>query len=138
LPWAITFHNPLAAELSGTPLNQPLHPTELYEFVAEAINFALLYWLCKRKKFEGQIIALFMIIYGAKLVEATWLNSIDEFPELSVGVTYLPIPVGGVALLLFVIERVLIGPPRDQFAEPTEAALAPIRQAGLAPGQEVN
>jgi phosphatidylglycerol:prolipoprotein diacylglycerol transferase len=64
LPWAITFHNPLAAELSGTPLNQPLHPTELYEFVAEAINFALLYWLCKRKKFEGQIIALFMIIYG--------------------------------------------------------------------------
>ena len=82
--------------------------------------------------------ALFMIIYGAKLVEATWLNSIDEFPELSVGVTYLPIPVGGVALLLFVIERVLIGPPRDQFAEPTEAALAPIRQAGLAPGQEVN
>jgi phosphatidylglycerol:prolipoprotein diacylglycerol transferase len=36
----------------------------LYEFVAEAINFALLYWLCKRKKFEGQVIALFMIIYG--------------------------------------------------------------------------
>ncbi len=29
-----------------------------------------------------------MVIYGAKLVEATWLNSIDEFPELSVGVTY--------------------------------------------------
>ncbi len=49
---------------SGTPLNQPLHPTQLYEFVAEAINFAFLYWLCKRKKFEGQIIALFMIIYG--------------------------------------------------------------------------
>ena len=50
--------------------------------------------------------ALFMVVYGAKLVEATWLNSIDEFPELSVGVTYLPIPLGGVALLLFVIERV--------------------------------
>ena len=64
VPWAITFHNPWAAEFSGTPLNQPLHPTQLYEFVAEAINFALLYWLCKRKKFEGQIIALFMIIYG--------------------------------------------------------------------------
>jgi TRAP-type C4-dicarboxylate transport system permease small subunit len=82
--------------------------------------------------------ALFMIIYGAKLVEATWLNSIDEFPELSVGVTYLPIPLGGVALFLFVIERVLIGPPRDHFAEPTEPALAPIQQADLAPGQEVN
>jgi phosphatidylglycerol:prolipoprotein diacylglycerol transferase len=64
VPWAITFHNPWAAEFSGTPLNEPLHPTQLYESVAEAINFVFLYWLCKRKKFEGQIIALFMIIYG--------------------------------------------------------------------------
>jgi phosphatidylglycerol:prolipoprotein diacylglycerol transferase len=64
VPWAITFHNPLAAEISGTPLNQPLHPTQLYECVAELINFAVLYWLCKRKKFEGQVISLFMIVYG--------------------------------------------------------------------------
>lgn len=64
LPWAVTFHNPWAAEFSGTPLNVPLHPTQLYEFFAELINFAFLYWLCKRKKFEGQIIALFMIVYG--------------------------------------------------------------------------
>jgi phosphatidylglycerol:prolipoprotein diacylglycerol transferase len=64
VPWAITFHNPWAAEFSGTPLNVPLHPTQLYEFVAELINFAFLYWLCKRKSFEGQIIALFMIVYG--------------------------------------------------------------------------
>ncbi len=64
VPWAITFHNPLAAEISGTPLNRPLHPTQLYECVAELINFAFLYWLCKRKKFEGQVISLFMIVYG--------------------------------------------------------------------------
>jgi phosphatidylglycerol:prolipoprotein diacylglycerol transferase len=64
VPWAITFHNPWAAEYSGTPLGVPLHPTQLYEFFAELINFAFLYWLCKRKKFEGQIIALFMIVYG--------------------------------------------------------------------------
>lgn len=64
VPWAITFHNPWAAEFSGTPLNQPLHPTQLYECVAEAINFVFLYWLCKRKRFEGQIISLFMIVYG--------------------------------------------------------------------------
>jgi len=55
----------------------------------------------------------FMVIYGIKLVQATWLNSIDEFPELSVGVTYLPIPLGGAALLLFVIERILIGAPPE-------------------------
>jgi phosphatidylglycerol---prolipoprotein diacylglyceryl transferase len=64
VPWAITFHNPWAAEFSGTPLDRPLHPTQLYEFAAEAINFAFLYWLCKRKQFEGQVLALFMIVYG--------------------------------------------------------------------------
>lgn len=55
--------------------------------------------------------AAFMAIYGANLVEATWHNTIGDFPFLSVGVTYLPIPIGGLFLLLFVVERVLIGPP---------------------------
>jgi TRAP-type C4-dicarboxylate transport system permease small subunit len=54
--------------------------------------------------------ASFMVVYGSKLVGATWTNSIDEFPWLSVGLTYLPIPLGGGALLLFVLERLLIGP----------------------------
>ncbi|HEY6981348.1 TRAP transporter small permease [Reyranella sp.] len=55
--------------------------------------------------------ATFMAIYGTGLVETTWHNTIGDFPFLSVGVTYLPIPIGGVFLLLFVIERLLIGPP---------------------------
>jgi TRAP-type C4-dicarboxylate transport system permease small subunit len=57
------------------------------------------------------IIALFMMKWGVQLVQATWYNTIAEFPELSVGVTYLPIPVGGVIMLLFVIERLWIGEP---------------------------
>jgi TRAP-type C4-dicarboxylate transport system permease small subunit len=56
------------------------------------------------------LFAAFMVIWGAKLVEATWHNTIADFPSLSVGVTYLPIPLGGAALFLFVIER-LIGAP---------------------------
>jgi len=63
----------------------------------------------------GQLIvgamAVFMVIYGTGLVEATWYNTIGDFPFLSVGITYLPIPVGGILLLLFVVERLLIGPP---------------------------
>jgi TRAP-type C4-dicarboxylate transport system permease small subunit len=49
--------------------------------------------------------SIFMTVFGAKLVMATWQNSIADFPGLSVGVTYLPIPLGGVILLLFVVER---------------------------------
>jgi TRAP-type C4-dicarboxylate transport system permease small subunit len=82
--------------------------------------------------------SLFMVVYGIKLVQATWFNTIDEFPELSVGLTYLPIPVGGAALFLFVIERILIGAPRDHFKEHDEASLVPIEQANLVPGQEIN
>jgi TRAP-type C4-dicarboxylate transport system permease small subunit len=57
------------------------------------------------------MIALFMVNWGEKLVAETWQNSIPDFPSLSVGVTYLPIPLGGAILLLFVIERIAIGPP---------------------------
>jgi TRAP-type C4-dicarboxylate transport system permease small subunit len=68
-------------------------------------------------------IALFMINWGIKLVAATWQNSIADFPSLSVGVTYLPIPIGGAILLLFVLERLTIGaPPRP--ARPEHAAAA--------------
>ncbi len=64
VPWAVTFHNPLAQEIVGTPLNVPLHPTQLYEMVLELCNCIFLVWLIRRKKFEGEIIAAYMMIYG--------------------------------------------------------------------------
>jgi TRAP-type C4-dicarboxylate transport system permease small subunit len=57
------------------------------------------------------IIALFMIKWGIQLVQLTWYNTIAEFPLLSTGVTYLPIPVAGLVTLLFVIERAWCGEP---------------------------
>jgi TRAP-type C4-dicarboxylate transport system permease small subunit len=57
------------------------------------------------------LISLFMVIWGGRLVAATWQQVIAEFPFLSVGVTYLPIPIGGAITLLFIAERLLIGPP---------------------------
>ena len=62
------------------------------------------------------LIAVFMIVWGSRLVEVTWYNTIADFPFLSVGVTYLPIPVGGVCLLLFIIERIFLGAPPDPIA----------------------
>jgi len=59
------------------------------------------------------LVAIFMIVWGEQLVEVTWHNTIGDFPFLSVGVTYLPIPVGGVCLLLFIIERIFLGAPPD-------------------------
>jgi TRAP-type C4-dicarboxylate transport system permease small subunit len=69
------------------------------------------------------LFALFMAFYGTKLVIATWYNTIPDFPELSVGVTYLPIPLGGVILFCFVVERIVLGPPPVEAAEPEAVAI---------------
>ena len=54
-------------------------------------------------------VALFMVVWGIRLVGTTWHQAIAEFPALSVGITYLPIPIGGAITLLFITERVVIG-----------------------------
>lgn len=66
---------------------------------------------------------LFMLVWGLQLVRTTWHQVIAEFPLVSVGVTYLPLPVGGFLTLLFLVERVWVGEPpptsvmyRDQAA----------------------
>jgi TRAP-type C4-dicarboxylate transport system permease small subunit len=50
---------------------------------------------------------VFMLVWGIKLVQATWYQSIAELPVLTAGMAYLPIPVGGALTALFVIERFL-------------------------------
>lgn len=64
VPWAVTFTNPLAAQWVGTPLNIPLHPTQLYESAVEFANFLFLAWLLPRRRFEGQVIGAYTFIYG--------------------------------------------------------------------------
>jgi TRAP-type C4-dicarboxylate transport system permease small subunit len=59
-------------------------------------------------------IAAFMVVYGAHLCWVTKGNTIAEFPSLSVGIVYLPIPIGGLLTLLFIIEKIWLGePPKD-------------------------
>lgn len=62
--WGVVFTNPLANSISGTPLNVPLEPTQLFEAAVELANFFLLMWMFKRRKFDGQVFSAFLIIYG--------------------------------------------------------------------------
>lgn len=60
LPWAIYFPATHATEGKF-----PVHPTQLYE---SALNFALygaLAWLYRRKKFDGQVFATYLVAYAA-------------------------------------------------------------------------
>jgi TRAP-type C4-dicarboxylate transport system permease small subunit len=58
------------------------------------------------------LIAAFMVGYGVHLCQITWGNTVAEFPWLSVGIVYMPIPIGGLLTLLFIIEKVWLGDPQ--------------------------
>jgi TRAP-type C4-dicarboxylate transport system permease small subunit len=64
---------------------------------------------------------LFMLVWGIKLVQATWYQAIPEFQVVWVGLSYLPIPIGGAFTALFVIERLMT---RKFFAEPEPETLS--------------
>ena len=65
VPWAITFHSEFAAQNVGTPLNIPLHPTQLYEAGAELLILILL--LATERKgrpFPGRTFWGYMFLYA--------------------------------------------------------------------------
>src|SRR3954469_5481074 len=65
LPWGITFTDPYAASNVGTPLNIPLHPTQLYEAGAEALILMLLLATESRgRRYPGRTFWLYMLLYA--------------------------------------------------------------------------
>ncbi|WP_336334924.1 TRAP transporter small permease [Pseudomonas putida] len=55
------------------------------------------------------LVCVFMTYYGAKLCITTWNQFLASLPGIRVGMTYAPIPIGGVLTLVFVVERLLLG-----------------------------
>ena len=72
-------------------------PTSVQAILARAMDVLMLF------------IAIFMTWYGAKLCMETWNQSIGQLPWMPVGVTYLPVPIGGAITALFVLERLVYG-----------------------------
>ncbi len=65
VPWAITFTNPAANLNVGTPLNVPLHPTQIYESAAGLVILAVLLLVERRgRAFAGRTFWLFVLLYS--------------------------------------------------------------------------
>jgi len=65
VPWAVTFTDPFAAANVGTPLNVPLHPTQVYEAGAELL--ILIFLLVTEKKgrpYPGRTFWGYMLLYA--------------------------------------------------------------------------
>lgn len=63
LPWGVKFSQ-LGHEITGVPIDVHLHPTQLYESFAMFLVFLFLLWLHKRKRFSGQVILFYGLLYS--------------------------------------------------------------------------
>src|SRR5436305_2211216 len=69
LPWGVHFTEAGHAvtgvpivDVSGAPLH--LHPTQLYESFGALLIFFFLLWLHRRKRFSGQVILFYAVLYS--------------------------------------------------------------------------
>jgi len=63
LPWGVKFTQ-AGHEITGVPIDVHLHPTQLYESFAMLLVFLFLLWLHKRKRFDGQVILFYALLYS--------------------------------------------------------------------------
>jgi phosphatidylglycerol:prolipoprotein diacylglycerol transferase len=104
LPWAVTFTNPEAHQLVGVPLGIPLHPTQLYEALAEAVIFAILYWRFPRPHRPGAILGLYLVLYPSVRFLVEFVRAHDELnPHLGPLVAEQWIALGLVALGVYLM-----------------------------------
>ena len=113
LPWAVTFTNPLAREFSNTPLNVPLHPTQIYDGLLNLALYFFLAWLFRHKKFDGEIIATYLICYAITRSIVEHFRGDYSNLHYHLGLTpaqwiSVPIFVTGLALAAFLSSRTVV------------------------------
>jgi len=125
-PWGITFTDPYAASYVGTPLNQPLHPTQLYEAGAELL--ILIFLLATERKgrpFAGRTFWLYMLLYAVSrfVIEffrgdergAVGIFSTSQF----ISIILAPLAVG---MLVYLARRSRAPIPEQKRSKPRKAA----------------
>lgn len=105
VPWAIRFSHPDAAHIGGAPLDVPLHPVQIYESILCFAIFLFLVWLFRRKRFDGQIILAYSLLYaGARFFVEFYRGDADRgfvFGGLLSTSQFIAILVAAVAAVLW-------------------------------------
>jgi TRAP-type C4-dicarboxylate transport system permease small subunit len=60
------------------------------------------------------VICLFGLFYGGKLCLGTMGQTLAELPWLPVGITYVPLPLGALLTLIFVMEKIFLGSQHER------------------------
>ena len=123
LPWAVTFPGrgdslmgspPFEAQVKLGELSamaarsNPVHPTQLYASIAAFLTYAFLVTYWPRRKYDGQILSLTLIMAGTTRFFEEMLRNDDAppFPAISDAVTVaqwlaVPIVLVGFGLMLY-------------------------------------
>jgi phosphatidylglycerol:prolipoprotein diacylglycerol transferase len=64
LPFGVTFTSGLAHSITGVPLYQKLHPTQLYEAALVLLAIPFLLRLSKSKSFDGEVVLAYVLYYA--------------------------------------------------------------------------
>lgn len=111
LPWGVKFSE-LGHQVTGVPTDTYLHPTQLYESFAMLLVFFFLLWLHKRKRFSGQVILAYALLYSIIRFSIEFVR--DDPRGDVLGLTTLTglstsqmisIVIGVSALIVFIIRR---------------------------------
>jgi len=111
LPWGVKFSQ-LGHEITGVPIDTHLHPTQLYESFAMLIVFVFLLWLHKHKRFSGQVILVYALLYSVIRFSIEFVRNdprgdimgLTTLTHLSTS-QLISLVVGIVALVLLIIRR---------------------------------
>lgn len=103
VPWAVTFRNPQANDLTGVPLGVPLHPAQLYESFADLLIFLALYYRFGKQHTAGTILGWYLTLYSTARFAIEFFRYHEQ--GLHFGLSYtqwisLATLVAGVVLLI--------------------------------------
>ena len=63
-PLGVRFTDPFAHDAVGTPLDVPLHPTQIYLSINAFLIFLILQWAYRRRTFDGEVFWLYVLLYA--------------------------------------------------------------------------
>lgn len=102
-PWAVRFTDPDANAMTGVPLNVDLHPTQLYESVAEFIIFAILMRRLRSDHRPGTIIGLYLLLYSAVRFLVEFVRNHEQSLTLGLSLTqWISLATLGLGAILLV------------------------------------
>jgi len=133
LPWGVKFTE-LGHQITGVPIDTHLHPTQLYESFSMLLVFFFLLWLHKHRKFSGQVILIYALLYSVirfsiEFVRADPRGDVFGLTSLTGLSTsqLLSIAVGIAALIVLIIRWRRGLPPSADYVDRTVSKHSHVR-----------